>query len=187
MLLRLGGNQIHSPTRFFAPVLRRTFMMMAPRFIPSHLDVIEDVEDYQPGGYHPISVGDTFDHGRFRVLHKLGFGGSSRATRGKRETGVESSLSRRYALMSLHPRSRARSPNWLFPKSLERLSLFQSLSTSRLSITISSYKVQTAPTYSLYSLLLAPVSMPCLTLPGELPVVGDYVQSWLGRSRNKQR
>ena len=52
-------------------------MMMAPRFIPSRLDVIENIEDYQPGGYHPISVGDTFDHGRFRVLHKLGFGGSS--------------------------------------------------------------------------------------------------------------
>jgi len=50
---------------------------MAPCFIPSRLDVIEDIEDYQPGGYHPISVGDTFDHGRFRVLHKLGFGGSS--------------------------------------------------------------------------------------------------------------
>ena len=29
---------------------------MAPRFIPSRLDVIEDIEDYQPGGYHPISV-----------------------------------------------------------------------------------------------------------------------------------
>ena len=64
-------------------------MMMAPRFIPSHLDVIEDVEDYQPGGYHPISVGDTFDHGRFRVLHKLGFGGSSTVwlARDQREEG----------------------------------------------------------------------------------------------------
>jgi serine/threonine-protein kinase SRPK3 len=52
-------------------------MMMAPHFIPSHLDAIEDIEDYQPSGYHPISVGNTFDHGRFRILHKLGFGGSS--------------------------------------------------------------------------------------------------------------
>ncbi|KAF9783338.1 kinase-like domain-containing protein [Thelephora terrestris] len=51
--------------------------MRAPRFIPSFLDAIEDIECYRPGGYHPISVGDTFDHGRFRILHKLGFGGSS--------------------------------------------------------------------------------------------------------------
>ena len=77
-LLRPGGNRLYSPTHFFTPILRRsTSMMMAPRFIPSRLDVIEDIEDYQPGGYHPISIGDTFDHGRFRVLHKLGFGGSS--------------------------------------------------------------------------------------------------------------
>ena len=50
---------------------------MAPRFIPSRLDTVEDIEDYQPGGYHPISISDTFDRGRFRILHKLGFGGSS--------------------------------------------------------------------------------------------------------------
>jgi serine/threonine protein kinase len=64
-------------------------MMMTPRFIPSCLDVIEDIEDYQPGGYHPISIGDTFDHGRFRVLHKLGFGGSSTVwlARDRREEG----------------------------------------------------------------------------------------------------
>ncbi|KAL0068067.1 hypothetical protein AAF712_004971 [Marasmius tenuissimus] len=51
--------------------------MTVPRFIPSRLDGIEDIEDYAPGGYHPISIGDTFDLGRFKVLHKLGFGGSS--------------------------------------------------------------------------------------------------------------
>jgi len=51
--------------------------MVAPRFIPSRLYNIEDIEDYQPGGYHPISIGDTFDQGRYRILHKLGFGGSS--------------------------------------------------------------------------------------------------------------
>ncbi|KAG5723265.1 Protein kinase dsk1 [Termitomyces sp. T112] len=50
---------------------------MMPRFIPPRLDVIENIEEYYPGGYHPISIGDVFDQGRFRVLHKLGFGGSS--------------------------------------------------------------------------------------------------------------
>jgi serine/threonine protein kinase len=64
-------------------------MMMASRFMPSQLDVIEDIEEYQPGGYHPISLGDVFDHGRFRVLHKLGFGGSSTVwlARDQREGG----------------------------------------------------------------------------------------------------
>ncbi|KAF9563706.1 hypothetical protein CPC08DRAFT_816440 [Agrocybe pediades] len=59
--------------------LRRasTLVSSRSRFLPSRLDRVEDIEDYQPRGFHPISIGDTFDHGRFRVLHKLGFGGSS--------------------------------------------------------------------------------------------------------------
>ncbi|KAF5353457.1 hypothetical protein D9756_007915 [Leucocoprinus leucothites] len=76
-LLRFGENRLHPPINFFTPALRRTSTIVTRRFTPSRLDVIEDIEDYQPGGYHPISIGDTFDHGRFRVLHKLGFGGSS--------------------------------------------------------------------------------------------------------------
>lgn len=47
------------------------------RFIPSHLDNIEDIHDYCPGGFHPISIGDCFEQDRFKVLHKLGYGGSS--------------------------------------------------------------------------------------------------------------
>ncbi|KAG6877202.1 hypothetical protein C0993_009495, partial [Termitomyces sp. T159_Od127] len=57
--------------------LYHTSAMVPSRFVPSRLDVIEDIEEYHPGGYHPISVGDEFDQGRFRILHKLGFGGSS--------------------------------------------------------------------------------------------------------------
>ena len=63
--------------RFLTPVLRQASTMVAPRFIPSRLYNIEEIEDYQPGGYHPISIGDTFDQGRYRILHKLGFGSSS--------------------------------------------------------------------------------------------------------------
>jgi len=40
------------------------------------LDNIEDIEGYCPGGFHPVSVGDVLA-GRYEVLHKLGFGGSS--------------------------------------------------------------------------------------------------------------
>jgi len=41
------------------------------------LDNIEDLEKYRPGGYHPVSIGDVFAKGRYKVVHKLGFGGSS--------------------------------------------------------------------------------------------------------------
>jgi serine/threonine-protein kinase SRPK3 len=51
--------------------------MTEPRFIPLQLDQMECVEEYRPGGFHPIVVGNLFAHGRYRVIHKLGFGGSS--------------------------------------------------------------------------------------------------------------
>ncbi|KZT69697.1 kinase-like protein [Daedalea quercina L-15889] len=38
---------------------------------------VEDVEQYRPGGFHPISIGNTFCGRRYKVVHKLGFGGSS--------------------------------------------------------------------------------------------------------------
>lgn len=36
---------------------------------------LEHVYDYEPGGHHPVQLGDVFDNGRYRVLHKLGSGG----------------------------------------------------------------------------------------------------------------
>lgn len=46
----------------------------------SQYRLIEDVEDldrYQPGGYHPLQVGDELDNTRYRVIDKLGYGGYS--------------------------------------------------------------------------------------------------------------
>ncbi|KZV99851.1 kinase-like protein [Exidia glandulosa HHB12029] len=40
---------------------------------PSNHDE-EDWEDYQPGGYHPVRIGDTFHDGRYLVVRKLGWG-----------------------------------------------------------------------------------------------------------------
>ncbi|KAF8962533.1 kinase-like domain-containing protein [Flammula alnicola] len=51
--------------------------MAQARFQPSRLDDIEYIEDYRPGGFHPVAIGDVFAQGRYRVVHKLGFGGSS--------------------------------------------------------------------------------------------------------------
>ncbi|KAJ7062005.1 kinase-like domain-containing protein [Mycena amicta] len=54
-----------------------TGMIYQPRFIPSILDEVEPVEEYRPGGLHPILIGDEFSQGRYKIMHKLGFGGSS--------------------------------------------------------------------------------------------------------------
>lgn len=41
-------------------------------------DSVENLEDYQAGGYHPIHLGDRLGNtGRYHVLHKLGHGGFS--------------------------------------------------------------------------------------------------------------
>ena len=37
----------------------------------------EDVECYVPGGFHPILLGDILKDGRYRIVHKLGFGSFS--------------------------------------------------------------------------------------------------------------
>ena len=47
------------------------------RYRLPHLNNVEDVENYRSGGFHPIHLGDTLKGGRYRVLHKLGYGGFS--------------------------------------------------------------------------------------------------------------
>lgn len=37
---------------------------------------VETLEEYRPGGYHPVMVGDVL-HGRYHIADKLGFGGYS--------------------------------------------------------------------------------------------------------------
>lgn len=83
-LLRISALRLEvKPLQSFLLCSTRTLhssstpMTLARRFVPSRLDGIEDVEDYRPGGFHPISIGDCFAQGRYRVLHKLGYGGLS--------------------------------------------------------------------------------------------------------------
>lgn len=35
----------------------------------------EPLERYHVGGYHPTHLGDIFRSGRYKILHKLGWGG----------------------------------------------------------------------------------------------------------------
>jgi len=46
------------------------------RFKPITLPC-EWVEDYHPGGYHPVHLGDLFKDGRYKVIRKLGEGSYS--------------------------------------------------------------------------------------------------------------
>ncbi|KAJ4328830.1 hypothetical protein N0V84_000617 [Fusarium piperis] len=43
--------------------------------LPNGVDDTEEVERYEVGGFHPVHLGDLFDEGRYRVVHKLGAGG----------------------------------------------------------------------------------------------------------------
>lgn len=48
-----------------------------PRYRLPRSDKVEDVEKYRKAGLHPLHLGDTVKDGRYCILHKLGFGGSS--------------------------------------------------------------------------------------------------------------
>ena len=40
-------------------------------------ECVEELEEYSPGGYHPVRIGDEYCQSRYRVLHKLGHGSFS--------------------------------------------------------------------------------------------------------------
>ncbi|KAF8460080.1 kinase-like domain-containing protein [Kalaharituber pfeilii] len=46
------------------------------RFV-SLRDPTEWIEEYRPGGHHPVHLGDDFDNGTYKILRKLGYGGYS--------------------------------------------------------------------------------------------------------------
>ncbi|KAH8903709.1 kinase-like protein [Coniochaeta sp. PMI_546] len=47
------------------------------KYLPFELGDFEDLENYEQGGFHPVHLGDVYDGGRCRIVHKLGFGGYS--------------------------------------------------------------------------------------------------------------
>jgi serine/threonine-protein kinase SRPK3 len=59
-------------------VLKSSCHTMAPqRYLwPGDLDDIEDIQNYRPGGFHPVHIGDVI-RDEYRILHKLGCGGFS--------------------------------------------------------------------------------------------------------------
>lgn len=47
------------------------------RFNPHGLENCEDLERYEPEGFHPVHIDDHYDDNRYQVVHKLGAGGFS--------------------------------------------------------------------------------------------------------------
>lgn len=47
-----------------------------PRYIAVNGD-IEDLEQYRPGGLHPLALGNELKGGRYTICHKLGYGASA--------------------------------------------------------------------------------------------------------------
>ncbi|KAH8431653.1 uncharacterized protein LDX57_009309 [Aspergillus melleus] len=41
------------------------------------IEYVEDLDRYRPGGYHPLTIGDALNNGRYRLVDKLGYGGYS--------------------------------------------------------------------------------------------------------------
>lgn len=48
----------------------------ASQILYEPLEGVERLEYYRAGGYHPVKIGDEFQ-GRYRVVHKLGYGSYS--------------------------------------------------------------------------------------------------------------
>ncbi|EFY84826.1 protein kinase domain protein [Metarhizium acridum CQMa 102] len=46
------------------------------RIAYDYVDQVEELTWYEPGGYHPVGIGDHFRH-RYRIVHKLGHGACS--------------------------------------------------------------------------------------------------------------
>ncbi|BDD60289.1 hypothetical protein MAP00_005428 [Monascus purpureus] len=57
---------------------------ISTRCLYEPLEGVETLENYRPGGYHPVQIGDHF-HGRYRVVHKLGHGTYSTTWLGRDE------------------------------------------------------------------------------------------------------
>ena len=54
-----------------------TATMFQRKYKFSGLCSIEEIQLYQPDGFQPVSIGDIYANGRYKILHKLGYGGSS--------------------------------------------------------------------------------------------------------------
>lgn len=69
----LQRDQLRSTMTITTSSSKATSDDSSARCVYEPLEGVERLENYRPGGYHPIQIGDHF-HGRYRVVHKLGYG-----------------------------------------------------------------------------------------------------------------
>jgi hypothetical protein len=55
---------------------RRSISGMTHRTYQCDIDA-EPLHRYRFGGYHPVKLGDLFQNGRYKIIHKAGWGGYS--------------------------------------------------------------------------------------------------------------
>lgn len=53
--------------------------MSTPTVRYKYIEEVEVLEDYRPGGYHPVQINDTLGHDRYQIVHKPGHGTFSTA------------------------------------------------------------------------------------------------------------
>lgn len=58
------------------PAVSSRQMVSTGRSPYEHVEDVERLEDYRPGGFHPIQIGDTLRE-RYHIAHKLGYGSFS--------------------------------------------------------------------------------------------------------------
>jgi len=66
---RSSRSLLHRSSKYMMATFTRQYR-------PSALDDVEEIENYCSGGFHPINIGDEIE-GRYKVVHKLGYGGFS--------------------------------------------------------------------------------------------------------------
>ncbi|KAB8207160.1 kinase-like domain-containing protein [Aspergillus parasiticus] len=60
-------------SRAFSTFKSMSSAMETGRVLYRPIQYVERMEYYEPGGYHPVKIGDCF-HNRYRVMYKLGYG-----------------------------------------------------------------------------------------------------------------
>jgi hypothetical protein len=69
------SSRVYPPFRWFCYTSARSFQMDQSLHI-CDIDA-EPLHRYHKGGYHPVHLGDLLSNGRYKILHKLGWGGYS--------------------------------------------------------------------------------------------------------------
>ena len=72
MLSSFSTGRLYLPRRLLSSRQITTMASAYRATVPA-----ENLDEYEPGGYHPIHLGDRLKDGRYEIVHKLGYGSFS--------------------------------------------------------------------------------------------------------------